>query len=239
VEEIAHAGRRVVHCAASQKTPLFQQYERKQWLHLDQLTDVRFSGTRAGAEGSAHIASTLSELAACGRLNHITRLDLADNSFGAWYQDLANALKQCSKLQYLDFHDCCLGDDGIVMVCNALLESKASLTFLSLSGNNIGAENAEGSKIIANLIKSLNGTLIEFHASENEMKSPGIRRIARALQESDIVTEIILNENECGTIGADALIAMAGRVPNLKKIELNSNYFLEDVVDRLTPNSIR
>jgi hypothetical protein len=48
-----------------------------------------------------------------------------------------------------------------------------------------------------------------------------------------------LNENECGTIGADALIAMAGWVPNLKKIELNSNYFLEDVVDRLTPNSIR
>jgi hypothetical protein len=71
------------------------------------------------------------------------------------------------------------------------------------------------------------------------MKSPGIGRIARALQESDIVTKIILNENECGTIGADALIAMAGWVPNLKKIELNSNYFLEDVVDRLTPNSIR
>ena len=201
----------------------------------DQLTDVRFSGTRAGAEGSAHIASTLSELAACGKLNHITRLDLADNSFGACYQDLANALTQCSKLQYLDLHDCCLGDDGIVMVCNALIESKASLTFLSLSGNDIGAENAnaEGSKIIAALIQSLHGTLVEFHASENEMKSPGIRRIARALQESDIVTEIILNENECGTIGADALIAMAGRVPNLKKIELNSNYFLEDVVDRL------
>ena len=200
------------------------------------LTDIRFSGTRARAEGSAHIVSALSDLADAGKLVNITRLDLADNSFGECCEELTSALKQCPKLEYLDLHDCCLGDEGIAMVCTALLEAKSPLNFLSISGNDIGADDwNEPTRVIAALIRSVSGSLITFHASENEMKSPGIRRIVKAMK-SDTIKEICLNVNECGTVGADALVDMyaAGNVPNLEKIELNGNFFLEGVVDRLT-----
>ena len=196
------------------------------------LQDIRFSGTRAKAKGSVHITSALNDLAKEGKLSNVIQLDLADNSFGDCYQDLADALRTCTNIKYLDLHDCCLGDDGIVAVCDALLESKAPLSFLSLSGNDIGEDSFEGGKRIAALIKSINNTIVSFNASENELKSPGIRSIARAFR-SKTVKEIYLNQNECGTVGANELIKMLPHVPNLEVIELNANGFLPDVVDKL------
>eukprot|EP00547_Thalassionema_nitzschioides_P008955 CAMPEP_0194227032 /NCGR_PEP_ID=MMETSP0156-20130528/42651_1 /TAXON_ID=33649 /ORGANISM="Thalassionema nitzschioides, Strain L26-B" /LENGTH=469 /DNA_ID=CAMNT_0038959505 /DNA_START=83 /DNA_END=1492 /DNA_ORIENTATION=- len=199
----------------------------------ENLTDIRFSGTRAKAKGSAFITSGLKDLAESGRLGNVTRLDLADNSFGECYEDLAEALCVCSKLEYLDIHDCCLGDDGIVAVCDALLEAKQSLSFLSISGNEIGEEGYEGTKSVAKLIASINDSIVSFDASENELKSPGIRTIARAFN-SGTVKEISFNLCEIGTVGANALIEMVPRVPNLEAIQLDDNGFLENVVDRLT-----
>jgi len=194
------------------------------------LENVRFSGTRAGPEGSAHIASALHDLARDGKLKNITRLDLADNSFGKCFEDIAIVLKQCTNLVYLNLHDCMLGDEGTKHVCNALLETNAPLTFLDLSGNEI---SASGAKHLAKLIKSINQSLISFSAEENEMTSIGIKRVAQAL-DSTTITQIVLNSNECGTIGANAIIEMAHRVPNLEKIQLDLNTFPEEVVDGLT-----
>ena len=199
----------------------------------ENLDDIRFSGTRAKAEGSAFIASGLKDLAESGNLSNVTRLDLADNSFGDCYEDLAEALRVCPKLVYLDIHDCCLGDDGITAVCDALLEAKPSLSYLSISGNGIGEDSYEGAKSVAKLIGSLNQSLESFNASENELKSPGIRAIVRAFR-SNTVKEIYLNQNEVGTVGANELIDMASRVPNLEVIELDENGFVSDVVDKLT-----
>jgi len=198
----------------------------------EKLEDIRFSGTRAKAKGSAFITSGLGDLAKEGKLGDVVRLDLADNSFGDCYEDLADALKSCTKLEYLDLHDCCLGDDGIVAVCDALLEAKPPLSFVSLSGNDIGEESYEGGKSIAALIKSINKSLVSFNAAENELKSPGIGSIARAFT-SDTVKEIILNQNECGDIGAKEIIKMASRLPNLEKIQLNENGFTPDMVEKL------
>jgi len=198
----------------------------------EKLEDIRFSGTRAKAKGSAFITSGLGDLAKEGKLSDVVRLDLADNSFGDCYEDLADALKSCTKLEYLDLHDCCLGDDGIVAVCDALLEAKPPLSFVSLSGNDIGEESYEGGKSIAALIKSINKSLVSFNAAENELKSPGIGSIARAFT-SDTVKEIILNQNECGDIGAKEIIKMASRLPNLEKIQLNENGFTPDMVEKL------
>jgi len=199
----------------------------------ENLEDIRFSGTRAKAKGSIHITSGLYDLAKSGNLSSITRLDLADNSFGECYQNLADALRSCTKLEYLDLHDCCLGDDGTVAVCNVLLEAKPPLSFFSLSGNDIGENSYEGAKSIATLIRSMNKSIVSFSASENELKSPGIRSIARAFR-SDTVKEIYLNQNECGTVGAKEVIKMASRLPNLEVIQLDANGFLPDVVNKLT-----
>ena len=200
----------------------------------ENLTDIRFSGTRAKAAGSADIASGLKDLAESGNLGNIVRLDLADNSFGDCYEDLAEALKVCSKLEFLDIHDCCLGDDGIVAVCEALIEAKAPLTFLSISGCDIGADGGyEGASAVGKLIASISGSIESFNASENEIKSPGIRTIARAFK-SDTVKQIYLNMNEIGSVGGNALADMAAGVPNLEVIEINENGFVPDIVDRLT-----
>jgi Ran GTPase-activating protein (RanGAP) involved in mRNA processing and transport len=49
--------------------------------HCPHLTDLRFSGTRAGREGSVAVAKALSESPAAAAGN-FTSLDLADNTFG-------------------------------------------------------------------------------------------------------------------------------------------------------------
>eukprot|EP00533_Pseudo-nitzschia_delicatissima_P011779 CAMPEP_0197273280 /NCGR_PEP_ID=MMETSP1432-20130617/11048_1 /TAXON_ID=44447 /ORGANISM="Pseudo-nitzschia delicatissima, Strain UNC1205" /LENGTH=450 /DNA_ID=CAMNT_0042738927 /DNA_START=42 /DNA_END=1394 /DNA_ORIENTATION=- len=199
----------------------------------EHLEDIRFSGTRAKAKGSVFITSGLKDLAESGKLGTVTRLDLADNSFGDCYEDLAEALKICSQLEYLDLHDCCLGDDGITAVCDVLLEAKPPLSFLSISGNDIGEDNNyDGAKSVAKLIASINGSIVSFNASENEMRSPGIRSIARAFK-SSTVKELYLNQNEVGTVGANALIKMSSQVPNLEKIQLDFNGFTDDVVEQL------
>merc|ERR1712161_36069 len=58
-------------------------------------------------------------------------------------------------------------------LCNALLDAKSPLSFLSISGNDIGAESIEGVKRVAALISSINDSIVSFSASENEMNSNG------------------------------------------------------------------
>lgn len=202
--------------------------------HTSNLEDIRFSGTRAKAMGSAHITAGLNDLAKAGKLGNLIRLDLADNSFGDCYQDLADTLRTCTKLEYLDVSECTMGDNGVTAVCEALVQAGAPLKFLSLGGNDLGEDSngKEGGQSIAKLIKSTKGSLESFNASENELKSPGVRCIARALR-SESVKEIYLNQNEIGSVGAKELVAMASYLPNLEKIELDLNGFLPDVVDSL------
>eukprot|EP00558_Chaetoceros_sp_UNC1202_P008368 CAMPEP_0197235654 /NCGR_PEP_ID=MMETSP1429-20130617/3026_1 /TAXON_ID=49237 /ORGANISM="Chaetoceros sp., Strain UNC1202" /LENGTH=277 /DNA_ID=CAMNT_0042694295 /DNA_START=1 /DNA_END=834 /DNA_ORIENTATION=- len=205
----------------------------------EKLEDIRFSGTRARAEGSAHIALALSSLAQKGNLKNITRLDLADNTFSDCFKDIASALSHCSKLEYLNLHDCMLSDEGTEEICKALMGVKAPLTFLDLSGNEI---TAEGSKSVAKLVKSLNGTLATFLAEENEMTSYGVKRVVKALHSTSLKM-LILNQNECGVVGGNAIIDMVGgdgvdenvnRVPNLEAIQLDYNMFPAEMVERLT-----
>eukprot|EP00536_Pseudo-nitzschia_multiseries_P004614 jgi/Psemu1/295631/fgenesh1_pm.78_\ len=199
------------------------------------LEDIRMSGTRAKAPGSLHIAAGLKDLAEAGKLSNVVQLDLADNSFGDCYEDLADALRSCKNLEYLDISECTMGEEGISAVCAALVEAGSPLKFLSLGGNDLG-EDSNGREIgqtIAGLIKSVKNSIESFSASENELKSPGIRCIARALKTS-AVKEIYLNQNEIGSVGAYELIAMADHTPNLQKIELDLNGFLPDVVEGLT-----
>lgn len=197
----------------------------------DKLEDIRMSGTRARAEGSANIASSLSSLAEHKKLINLTRLDLADNSFGESYQDLASAIRACPRLTYLNLSDCVMADEGVEDVCNALLDANAPLEYLNLGGNDI---TKDGAKVVAKLIHALNSTLVTFVADENcELTSKGIEIIAKAFN-SQTVKEIKFNGTECGTMGADAIIAMKENVPNLEILEIDDNRILEETVERLT-----
>eukprot|EP01083_Nonionella_stella_P050095 133359_1 len=110
----------------------------------NKLTDIRFSSTRARADGSTHITTALKSLAESGNLEHVTRLDLADNTFSdeSVNTDLAIALKSCTKLTYINLRDCCIADEGMKRVHNALKVSGAKRTHLDVSGNDLTASGA-------------------------------------------------------------------------------------------------
>lgn len=196
----------------------------------EKLTDIRYSGTRAKSGGSKTIAKALKSLAAAGKLDNLTSLDLGDNSFGESYQDLADALSSCTKLVHLNLRDCILTDDGVVVVCKALEKAACPLVQLHLSGNEI---TAPGAKSVAKLLKTtIGGTIEHFDADENEMTSIGMKHIVNELSRCSSLKVITLNQNECGVIGGKALIGCAS-LPHLHRIELDFNMFPEDLVGEL------
>mmetsp|Transcript_7739 Transcript_7739/g.11279 ORF Transcript_7739/g.11279 Transcript_7739/m.11279 type:complete len:438 (-) Transcript_7739:213-1526(-) len=192
------------------------------------LVDVRFSGTRARAKGSLRTAKEFAALGAAGNLSNLTRLDLADNSFGTdGGAELAVAFKNCPKLTYLNLRDCILGDEGTTVVCNALNEAKCPLVHLDLSGNEI---TAVGAKSVARLLRSQD-TLITFHCEENEMTSRGVARIASSLGAN--LVDVALGCNECGAIGGKALVDASERMTSLKVITIDGNMFQANEVEAL------
>jgi len=197
----------------------------------NKLEDIRFSGTRAGREGSLLISSALENLGQ-GIIN-LKNLDLADNSFGSHGGSLlAKALRRCVNLTSLNLRDCVLEDDATGEVCRAVWTSDAPLEFLDLSGNEI---TKKGAKSIAELIEENESNLRVLHCEENEMTSKGVSYIAAAL--GGHIEEIRLGSNECGNVAASAVMTAYGEngsgMPNLKSIHLDYNMFSKDTVKEL------
>ena len=193
------------------------------------LTDVRFSGTRAGRQGSLRVARAMDSIGSS--VENVTRWDLADNTFG---DDggavLANALKRCPKLKDLNLRDCSLGDEGIIFVCQALIEANCPLEVLDLSGNEI---TPTGAKAVAGLLREVSDTLLNLFIEENELTSKGVAIIAKVLPKCSSLREIKLGMNECGNIGADALSKIASELKSLEKIELDNNMFSGEMLKNL------
>eukprot|EP00557_Chaetoceros_sp_GSL56_P002364 CAMPEP_0176487738 /NCGR_PEP_ID=MMETSP0200_2-20121128/6305_1 /TAXON_ID=947934 /ORGANISM="Chaetoceros sp., Strain GSL56" /LENGTH=519 /DNA_ID=CAMNT_0017884613 /DNA_START=94 /DNA_END=1653 /DNA_ORIENTATION=- len=188
----------------------------------DKIMDIRMSGTRARAEGSRFIVQALYDAAQRGDLKNLIKLDLKDNSFAEveTYQLLTQALEKCTTLKELNLHDCVLHDEGIRVVCDALIQAKAPLEHLNLGGNDV---TPVGAKSIARLLKHVNSTLVTFCASENdELTSRGVKRIVDVL-DSVTLENVVFNITSIGKIGADAIVAMKDRVPNIKVLEMDEN----------------
>lgn len=201
----------------------------------DKLVDVRFSGTRAGSEGSKHITDALKDLSDSGKLQNLVRLDLADNTFSeeVSYTGLADALKTCTKLTHLNINDCSLGDEGIELICMALLESKANLHEFIIGGNEI---TASGAKLIAKVVKLLGKHIKRFSAEDNELTSRGVKRIVDSIGPDYDIQTLLFNFCECGVIGGEAILEMASRLNgenNIQRLELNGNAYSETLVEKL------
>jgi len=196
----------------------------------DKLTNIRFSGTRAGRDGSMMVAAAFESIN--DKLDNLQHLDLADNYFG---QDggtlLSRSLHRCPNLTYLNLRDCCLEDDATGSICRALWSIDAPLVHLDLSGNEI---SRKGAKNVAQLLED-NNTIRVLHCEENEMTSKGVSYIAKAL--SPGIEELSLAENQCGSIGAQALLTAYGAndalLASLKSINLDNNSFPSEDVDAL------
>jgi len=213
-----------------------------------QLRDVRFSSTRANAKGSEVFIKAMEVLAysandsgtASGyKLDNLTRLDLADNTFRNCGKIVAKALSRCSNLVHLNLKDCVFDEAGVRSVCSALLESRCPLTHLDMSGNEMPVNVVDS--VVALLQNNTIGDSIRYLGLEDcEMTSAGVRRIARALVSTtggggSSLEEINLEGNECGKVAAAALVDLVetGGLPNLKIIRLDRNMFPNDSVDAL------
>mmetsp|Transcript_9839 Transcript_9839/g.14694 ORF Transcript_9839/g.14694 Transcript_9839/m.14694 type:complete len:480 (-) Transcript_9839:38-1477(-) len=203
------------------------------------LTDIRFSSTRAGRDGSDIVASALDVALEEGRNANLEKLDLCDNNFGnkASQDALFRALGCTASLSYLDLRDCELEDDGVKKVCHALFESDSALEHLDLSGN---AVERRGAKQIADYIRDSGGKLKVLCLDDNDLTSKGVVHIASAFHGSEdghAIERLQLNYTMCGAIGARALIDAFGPdgkdLPNLTKICLDGNSFKEDIVGEL------
>ncbi|CAM9179444.1 unnamed protein product [Phaeothamnion confervicola] len=199
------------------------------------LRDLRFSGTRAGADGSMAVADALAGSPAA-RDGTLERLDLADNSFGAaGGRALAEALLLQPGLVSLNLRDGGLGTDGLGHILAGLARTAPGLTFLDVSGNDLDADAA---RPLARCLAT-KPALTTFLAEENEIGSKGALRLARGLAALPAIEVVNLSTNEITTSGATAIVkALAGKVSqhcpvaaaataasvaSLRSLELNGN----------------
>jgi len=124
------------------------------------------------------------------------------------------------------------------LVCAALIQARCPLVYLDLSENEIPPD-VMGS--VAALLKddTIRDGIRYLGLEECEMTSIGVRQIAKALASTggggSSIEEINLECNECGKIGATALVDSLGTggLPNLKHIRLDRNMFPSDSMDAL------
>lgn len=78
------------------------------------------------------------------RNQFLKSINLGDNTFGEkGAVAMANALKNLSRLELVDFSDCLCRNRGSILISRALTASKNPLTELNLSGNQITIEAAK------------------------------------------------------------------------------------------------
>ncbi len=199
------------------------------------LTDLRFSGCRPGQAGSDIVASALDTALKEGRNANLEKLDLCDNFFDNETSQAALAsVIERGALSYLNLGSCELRNDGVIKICLALVNHDSSLNYLDLSGNEVDIHGAEH---IAGYIRDSGGQLKSLFLGDNELGNDGVIKICRALasHHDSSLEDLNLSYSNMGDIGAHALIdaASAGKLPNLKTISLDGNYFTEDTVGAL------
>ena len=198
------------------------------------LSDLRFSGTRAGRAGSLAFAGAL-------RPRHLIHtLDLADNSFGddggdalaAWLADSAAAHGGAAPLAKLVLRDCSLGDDGFAPLAAQLDAACPHLAHLDLSGNELTAEACDNA-----FLGSAKPSLEFLGFEENEITSLGGAKLAKQLKAAGALpklTTALLATNELASRGALVLVAaLLDAAPNLAKLELNGNALDDDALAKL------
>jgi len=187
------------------------------------LIDIRFSGTRAQRKGSLEVAVALQKLMSEGRCN-IEYLDLADNSFGVdGAGALSSSLHLCTNMKYLDLRDCLLEDEGIQKICQSIGNIGAvPLQYFDVSGNDITKDGAQN---IASILEKASSLKI-FRGQENELTSIGVKQLVKSLPES--IEELYLGCNQCGSIGATAVVRAHKVLKRLRVLSLDENMFSTD-----------
>lgn len=189
------------------------------------LTDFRFSSLRLSRDGSVHICKSLRTAVS----TTLTSLDISDNAFGEEGADaLAGLLRDAPVLEKLLINDLLLGDDGVQLLCDALVEGAPKLEVLDISANGMGPE---GSKGLARLLKV--GRLVDVRAEDNELGNKGAVQIAKGITRSATLKMLNLSGGEIRSRGAIALATAASQISSLESIVLDGNTICDDAVSEM------
>jgi Ran GTPase-activating protein 1 len=193
--------------------------------HSPLLTDVRFSSTRASAEGCNEVYRALSSLTS------LESLDLSDNNFDEESLQYAELFLQAnaSSLRSLFVKDNNLSDEQIKHLLNSISSSSISLRTLDLSGNEWTKDGFEDcldmlSDQAAHLhTLRLNDSFDLFEVEEDEEDEEAVKTIALlgeailpsflSSESSEPITKR-LSMNDCGIRGKDfvAFLQTAARL---------------------------
>ena len=170
---------------------------------------------------------------------NLTKIHFYNNMSGeGGCKQFARILEKSSKLTDIRFSSTRAGKAGSDIVASALDAAlkkgrNTGLEKLDLYDNNFGNKTSQDALVsVLELTKSLS----YLNLGSCELGNDGVNKICRALFESDSSLEDLdLSHNNMGIIGARALIdaASAGKLPNLKTISLDGNYFTKDTVGAL------
>ena len=202
------------------------------------LENVRYAQVRAGVSGSLAVIRALDENTDLV----LKKLDIDGASLeGKGLEHLCAILRRSTKLTYLNVGDCDLEQDGMVEVCNALMncEPKPRLEFLNLSENISEEEDDDDKPItptccnaIASLLHAQRESLRIFKCETNFLTSYGAERMMEVFNiENAPLEELYLSENKFGHRAAVAL--ERALLPNLRILKLNGNGFMLRDVTRL------
>lgn len=193
------------------------------------LTDFRFSSLRLARDGSVHICKAIKPCMS----TTLRKLNLSDNAFGPeGATALADALRDAPFLTVLLIGDVLLGDEGVQLVCDALVEGAPKLEQIDISANEMGLEGAKG---LARLIGV--GRLTHVRAEDNELGNSGAVRLSKGVIKSATLRRIDVSGSEIHSRGALALAKSVARILSLGQFEqllIDRNFLSAETVTQAT-----
>jgi hypothetical protein len=196
------------------------------------MEDLRFSGTRAGKEGSVHIARALE--GKVGVFNNLRKLDLADNTFseGEGGDAITSFFTggDFSKLEYLNLRDCAMGDEVGAKVLEGLTANTGALKVLDLSGNDLTGSDG-GASGARDLVKANAATLIEVYVDEQELGSGGLKQVLEGVRECKGLEVFSCVSAEAAGKGGRKLLEVMGGMTC--KVRADGNGFSGDIVGEM------
>jgi Ran GTPase-activating protein (RanGAP) involved in mRNA processing and transport len=163
-----------------------------QWQHLQIL---QYNGCRPLEQGTKAICQGLAENTR-GNPN-LGDINVMDSELKSGddpehpIHDLCAAISQSPHLQTLNVVDCSLQPDGLELLLTALTESRAPLTSLKVSGNELEAAGME--HLTEYLLQQ--DTLECLEIATNEIEQEGLEHLLPYLQQTTSLRELNLSEN--------------------------------------------
>ena len=183
--------------------------------HNRKLSALDIQNNRFSIMGMSKIVNGLKSLSS------LTSLSINKYNAGEVAADnIAAIVSQNSKLKILDLQNNNFKTAGMIKIARALKRC-SSLTLFSINNNDVGEEAAEDLGVVF----SQNLKLQKLDLQNNNFKTLGMMKIAKALQNISSLTWLSINHNGVGEEAADDIAAVLSQNINMQTLGLQNNNF--------------